>query len=47
MIANDFREHCKQVAYWVNWEKTVDQFMAGDPPQHIDLGVDHSSKTIK
>lgn len=35
MIANDFREHCKQVAHWVNWEKTVDQFMAGDPNAEV------------
>ena len=35
MKARDFREHCKQVAHWVNWEKTVDQFMAGDPDAEV------------
>ena len=35
MRARDFREHCKQVAHWVNWEKTVDQFMAGDPDAEV------------
>ena len=35
MKANDFREHCKQVAHWVNWEKTVDQFMAGNPDAEV------------
>ena len=31
MKANDFREHCKRTAPWVDWSDTVDQFMAGDP----------------
>ena len=35
MKAEDFREHCRQVAHWVNWEKTVDQFMAGDPDAEV------------
>ncbi len=35
MKANDFREHCMQVANWVNWDKTVDQFMAGDPEAEV------------
>ena len=35
MKANDFREHCKQAAHWVNWEKTVDQFMAGNPDAEV------------
>ena len=35
MKANDFREHCKEIAHWVNWEKTVDQFMAGDPDAEV------------
>ncbi len=35
MKAKDFREHCMQVAHWVNWEKTVDQFMAGDPDAEV------------
>jgi len=35
MKANDFREHCKQVAHWVNWEKTVDQFMGGNPDAEV------------
>jgi putative NIF3 family GTP cyclohydrolase 1 type 2 len=29
MQAQDFLEHCRQAASWVNWEKTVDTFMAG------------------
>ena len=35
MRARDFREHCKQVAHWVDWEKTVDQFMGGDPDAEV------------
>lgn len=35
MKAKDFREHCKQVAHWVNWENTVDQFMGGDPDAEV------------
>ena len=35
MRASDFREHCKQVAHWVDWEKTVDQFMEGDPGAEV------------
>ena len=35
MKAKDFREHCKQVAHWVNWDKTVDQFMAGNPDSEV------------
>ena len=35
MKAKDFREHCRQVGHWVNWEKTVDQFMAGDPDAEV------------
>ncbi len=35
MKAKDFRGHCKQVAHWVNWEKTVDQFMDGDPDAEV------------
>ncbi|MGI6207008.1 MAG: Nif3-like dinuclear metal center hexameric protein [Anaerolineae bacterium] len=35
MKANDFREHCRQVAYWVDWDKTVDQFMHGDPEAEV------------
>jgi putative NIF3 family GTP cyclohydrolase 1 type 2 len=31
MIANDFREHIKPLAGWVDWDNTVDQFMHGDP----------------
>ncbi|NPV07627.1 MAG: hypothetical protein HPY83_06650 [Anaerolineae bacterium] len=31
MKAGDFREHCRQVAHWVDWDRTVDQFMHGDP----------------
>jgi len=35
MKARDFREHCMSVAHWVNWEKTVDQFMDGDPDAEV------------
>lgn len=35
MKAKDFREHCKHVAHWVNWENTVDQFMGGDPDAEV------------
>jgi len=35
MKAKDFCEHCKQVAHWVNWENTVDQFMAGEPEAEV------------
>jgi putative NIF3 family GTP cyclohydrolase 1 type 2 len=31
MKAVEFRRHCEQVAHWVDWSKTVDQFMHGDP----------------
>ena len=40
MKASDFREHCKQVAHWVNWEDTRDQFMCGDPDADVKgIGV--------
>ena len=35
MKAKDFLDHCKQLAHWVNWEKTVDQFMDGDPDAEV------------
>ena len=35
MKAKDFREHCKRVAHWVNWDNTVDQFMAGNPDSEV------------
>lgn len=35
MIANDFREHCRAVAPWVDWDNTVDQFMHGDPAAEV------------
>jgi len=35
MKARDFREHCMQVAHWVNWDNTVDQFMHGDPEAEV------------
>ena len=31
MKASDFRAHCKQVTTWVDWDRTVDQFMHGGP----------------
>lgn len=35
MKAKAFREHCAQVAPWVDWQKTVDQFMFGDPETEV------------
>ena len=35
MRAKDFMEHCKQVAHWVNWDNTVDAFMAGNPEAEV------------
>ncbi len=35
MQAKDFLEHCRQVAHWVNWDETVDAFMAGDPEAEV------------
>ncbi|MBN1674000.1 MAG: Nif3-like dinuclear metal center hexameric protein [Kiritimatiellae bacterium] len=35
MKAKELREHCKRVATWVNWEKTCDQFMHGDPEAEV------------
>lgn len=35
MRASDFREHCRRVAHWVDWSKTVDQFMHGDPEAEV------------
>lgn len=35
MQARDFLEHCRQVAHWVNWDETVDAFMAGDPDAEV------------
>jgi putative NIF3 family GTP cyclohydrolase 1 type 2 len=35
MKAKDFREHCAGVAPWVDWEKTVDRFMFGDPETEV------------
>jgi putative NIF3 family GTP cyclohydrolase 1 type 2 len=31
MRAVEFLQHCQGVAHWVDWSKTVDQFMHGDP----------------
>jgi len=33
--AEDFLEHCWQVGHWVNWDKSVDDFMAGDPQAQV------------
>lgn len=35
MITNDFREHCRSVAAWVDWSNTVDQFMHGSPDTEV------------
>jgi len=35
MRAEDFLEHCRQVAHWVNWQKTVDAVMAGPPEAEV------------
>jgi len=31
MKAVEFLQHCQRVAHWVDWTKTVDRFMHGDP----------------
>ena len=31
MTPRDFRDHCRSLAHWVDWDKSVDQFMHGDP----------------
>ncbi|MHB0878080.1 MAG: Nif3-like dinuclear metal center hexameric protein [Anaerolineae bacterium] len=36
MTPHDFREHCRAVAHWVDWDKTVDQFMHGDPDVEVE-----------
>jgi putative NIF3 family GTP cyclohydrolase 1 type 2 len=33
--AADFRAHCQEVAHWVDWSNTVDQFMHGDPEAEV------------
>ena len=35
MRARDFLDHCRQIAHWVDWEDTRDQFMAGDPDAEV------------
>ena len=35
MKASDFRERCKQMAHWVDWDNTLDQFMAGDSDAEV------------
>ena len=35
MRAEDFLAHCRQVAHWVNWQKTVDAVMAGPPEAEV------------
>src|SRR5439155_24660026 len=35
MKAVEFRRHCERVAHWVDWSKTVDQFMHGDPEAEV------------
>lgn len=35
MTPNDFREHCREVGHWVDWSRTCDQFMAGDPGAEV------------
>jgi len=35
MKAKELREHMRKVETWVNWEFTVDQFLAGDPESDI------------
>ena len=36
MHASQFRQHCQAVAHWVDWAKTCDQFMAGDPSATVE-----------
>jgi putative NIF3 family GTP cyclohydrolase 1 type 2 len=33
--AIEFRQHCERLAHWVDWSKTVDQFMHGDPEAEV------------
>ncbi len=35
MKAVEFRQHCERVAHWVDWSKTVDQFMHGNPEAEV------------
>ncbi len=35
MQANNFLEHCRQVGHWVDWSRTCDLFMAGDPNAEV------------
>jgi len=35
MKAKDLHEHMKRIGSWVNWEHTVDQFLAGNPDSEV------------
>jgi len=35
MKAKELREHIQKVGTWVDWENTVDQFLAGDPESDV------------
>ncbi len=35
MKAKDVREHFRQVGTWVDWDKTCDQFLYGDPEAEV------------
>jgi len=35
MTANDIREHFRSVGKWVDWEKTCDQFLHGEPSAEV------------
>ena len=40
MKAREFRDHCMNVATWVDWNNTCDQFMFGDPTSDVKgIGV--------
>jgi len=35
MKAKELREHMQKVGTWVNWERTCDQFLAGNPDSEV------------
>jgi len=36
MKAKELYEHFKSVGRWVNWERTVDRFLAGNPDVEVE-----------
>lgn len=35
MNAQDVRQHFVEIATWVDWKNTVDQFLHGDPEREV------------